>query len=144
MTQKSDYNFKGCNGTLRLQCPCGYNAFVNMSGGSNEGQEFDELVTQNIVTNSLKVAELEKFFVGINMRAENYNGHVSGVNLEHARMSSMRNELYLDIIKKKSDLEDQMMKQVVASSDNPEFSFDAYYSDRYFIFSIPLIMAHII
>ena len=101
-----------------------------MSGGSSEGQKFDELVTQNIVTNNLKVAELEKLFVGINMRAENYNGHISGVNLEHARMSSIRNELYLDIIKKKSDLEDEMIRKVVEASDHPEFSYDAYYSDR--------------
>ena len=127
---KIDQNFKGCNATLRMQCPCGYNAFVNMSGGSSEGQAFDELVTQNIVTNSLKVAELEKLFVGINMRAVNYNGQVSGINLEHSRMFSIRNEFYLDIIKKKSDLEDEMIKKVVEASDHPEFSFDAYYSDR--------------
>ena len=101
-----------------------------MSGGSNEGQKFDELVTQNIVTNNLKVAELEKLFVGINMRAENYNGQVTGINLEHARMSQLRTELYHDIIQKKCALEDQMLEQVVQSSENPEFSFDAYYSDR--------------
>ena len=131
MTKNDSYlEFKGCNGTLRLQCPCGYKAFVNMSGGSNEGQKFDELVTQNIVTNNLKVAELEKLFVGINMRAENYNGQVTGINLEHARMSQLRTELYHDIIQKKCALEDQMLEQVVQSSENPEFSFDAYYSDR--------------
>ena len=129
---KKDTNrdLKGCNGTLRLQCPCGYKAFVNMSGGSNEGQTFDELVTQNIVTNNLKVAELDKFFVGINMRAENYNGQITGINIEHARMSQLRTELYADIIQKKCALEDQMLQQVVESNENPEFSFDAYYSDR--------------
>ena len=101
-----------------------------MSGGSNEGQKFDELVTQNIVTNNLKVAELDKFFVGINMRAENYNGQITGINIEHARMSQLRTELYADIIQKKCALEDQMLQQVVESNENPEFSFDAYYSDR--------------
>ena len=124
------FDFKGCNGTLRLQCQCGYKAFVNMSGGSNEGQQFDELVTQNIVTNNLKIGEMQKFLTGINMRAENFNGQISGINLEHTRMSDMRNELYADIIQKKCTLEDEMMAKVVQASDNPEFSYDAYYSDR--------------
>ena len=125
----SNFDLKGCNGTLRLQCPCGYNAFVNLSGGSSEGQQFDELVTQNIVTNNLKVAEMKKFLTGINMRAENYNGQISGINLEHARMSDLRKELYADIIQKKSTLEETLAK-VVQDSDNQEFSFDAYYSER--------------
>ena len=124
-------DLKGCNGTLRLQCPCGYKAFVNMSGGSNEGQTFDELVTQNIVTNNLKVNEMGKFFTGINMSAVNFNGQVSGINLEHSRMSNMRNELYIDIIKKKDELEDAMLKKVLEQNDIPKFSYDAYYSDRY-------------
>ena len=102
-----------------------------MSGGSSEGQKFDELVTQNIVTNSLKVKEMGKFFTGINMSAVNFNGQVSGINLEHSRMSDMRNELYIDIIKKKDELEDAMLKKVLEENDIPKFSYDAYYSDRY-------------
>ena len=127
---ESQLIFKGCNGTLRLQCQCGYKAFVNMSGGSSQGQTFDELVTKNMVVNNLKVADLNKFLTGINMRAQNFNNQVTGINLEHARMSDMRNEVYSDIIQKKCDLEDEMMKSVVASSDYPEFAYDAYYSDR--------------
>ena len=128
---KNDQKFKGCSATLRLQCPCGYKAFVNMSGGSYEGQKFDELVTQNIVTNNLKVKEMGKFLTGINMSAENFNGQVSGVNLEHSRMTDLRNELYVDIIKKKNELEDAMLKKVLEQNEIPKFSYDAYYSDRY-------------
>ena len=102
-----------------------------MSGGSSEGQKFDELVTQNIVTNNLKVKEMGKFFTGINMSAENFNGTVTGINLEHARLADMRNELYTDIIKKKDELEDAMLKKVLEQNEIPNFSYDAYYSDRY-------------
>ena len=102
-----------------------------MSGGSYEGQKFDELVTQNIVTNNVKVKEMGKFFTGINMSAENFNGQVSGVNLEHSRMTDLRNELYVDIIKKKNELEDAMLKKVLEQNEIPKFSYDAYYSDRY-------------
>ena len=101
-----------------------------MSGGSDKGQEFDDLLTRNIEINSLKVAEVNKLFVGINMRAENQNGHVSGINLESLKMSKLRNDLHSEIISKKNILEDQMLSRVMKENDVAEFSFDAQYSHR--------------
>ena len=101
-----------------------------MSGGSDKGHEFDDLLTRNIEINSLKVAEVNKLFVGINMRAENQNGHVSGINLESLKMTKLRNDLHSEIISKKNVLEDQMLSEVMKENVVPEFSFDAQYSHR--------------
>lgn len=101
-----------------------------MSGGSDKGREFDDLLTRNIEINSLKVAEVNKLFVGINMRAENQNGHVTGINLESLKMSKLRSDLHNEIISKRDVLEDHMLSEVMKENDVPEFSFDAQYSHR--------------
>lgn len=101
-----------------------------MSGGSEQGHQFDDLLTRNIEINSLKVGEVNKMFIGMNMRAENHNGHVTGINLESAKMSKLRNDLHSEIITKRNKLEDQMLSEVLQASDLPEFSFDAQYSHR--------------
>ena len=38
-------NTQGCTGTVKLTCPCGYYVRVNMSGGADEGEKFDDLGT---------------------------------------------------------------------------------------------------
>ena len=101
-----------------------------MSGGGNEAVKFDHLVTENIMAHNLNVHSTQKMLQGINMRAKNLQGTVSGINLEHRKMSEMRNQLYLDIIGRKSAIEDEMLQSVLNASDCPEFSFDGFYSDR--------------
>ena len=101
-----------------------------MSGGSDKGREFDDLLTRNIEINSLKVAEVKKLFIGLNMRAVNHNGHVTGIDLESLKMTKLRNDLHSEIISKKNILEDEMLSKVLKSNDVPEFSFDAQYSHR--------------
>ena len=118
---------KGCNATVRLVCPCGFNALCNMSGGASEGEQFDRLVNQNMLVSSIKPHEMNKFVAGINMKAKNYQGNIIGVNLEHRHMSQMRNELYCEVIQKKSDLENLMMMEVL-ENEIPEFSADGFYS----------------
>ena len=63
------------------------------------------------------------------MRAKNLQGNVSGINLERPKMAALRNELYADIINRKSAIEDEMLAAVINSSDCPEFAFDGFYSD---------------
>ena len=36
-------DYQGCTGTVKLTCPCGYHVRVNMSGGADEGERFDDL-----------------------------------------------------------------------------------------------------
>ena len=98
-----------------------------MSGGATEGNQFDQLVNQNLLLNSITPKQMDGFTTGINMKARNYQGNMIGVNLEHQHMSKMRNELYCEVIQKKVELEDSMLAQVL-ESEVPEFSFDAFYS----------------
>lgn len=119
--------FKGCNATVRLVCPCGFNALCNMSGGASEGEQFDRLVNENMLISCIKPHEMNKFVGGINMKAKNYQGNLIGVNLEHRHMAQMRNELYCEVIQKKNDLENQMMMEVL-ENEIPEFSADGFYS----------------
>ena len=44
---------KGCNATVRLVCPCGFNALCNMSGGASEGEQFDRLVNENMLVSCI-------------------------------------------------------------------------------------------
>ena len=118
---------KGANATVRLVCPCGFTALCNMSGGASEGNQFDQLVNQNLLLNSISPKQMDGFTTGINMKARNYQGNMIGVNLEHQHMAKMRNELYTDVIQKKVELEDSMLRQVL-ENEVPEFSFDAFYS----------------
>ena len=118
---------KGANATIRLVCPCGFTALCNMSGGASEGNQFDQLVNQNLLLNSISPKQMDGFTTGINMKARNYQGNMIGVNLEHQHMAKMRNELYTDVIQKKVELEDSMLRQVL-ENEVPEFSFDAFYS----------------
>ena len=120
---------QGCNSTIRLICPCGFNALCNMSGGSDEGVEFDHLVNQNMMLNAIQPAEMNQFLTGINMKASNYQGNVVGVNLLEKRMSNMRNQLYCDIIQKKNDLEEEMLKAVLDQEEMPTFAIDGFYSN---------------
>ena len=101
-----------------------------MSGGGNEAAKFDQAVTENIMAHNMNVHSTQKMLQGINMRAKNLQGNVCGINLEHQKMSNLRNQLYLDIIDRKSFLEDEMLQAVLDASDCPEFSFDGFYSDR--------------
>ena len=110
-----------------------------MSGGSEKGHQFDDLLIRNIEINSLKTAEVNKMFTGLNMRAENHNGHVIGINLETPKMSKIRNNLHSEIIMKKNKLEDQMLSEVVEQDEMAEFSFDAQYSHRLVLSKSPYI-----
>ena len=101
-----------------------------MSGDADQSAKFDQLVTENIFVHNMNVHGTQKMLQGINMRAKNLQGNVSGINLEHRKMSNLRNELYVDVIRKKSALEDEMLQKVIDASDCPEFAFDGFYSDR--------------
>ena len=100
-----------------------------MSGDAHQAANFDQLVTENIMVHNLNVHSTQKFFKGINMCSKNLQGTVSGLNLEKPKMAALRNQLYVDIINRKSQIKEEMMEAVINSSDCPEFAFDAFYSD---------------
>ena len=115
---------------MKIVCQCGYTKTCNMSGGADESAKFDHMVTENIMAHNMNVHSTQKFLQGMNMRSKNLQGTVVGINLEHRKMSDLRNQLYIDIIKRKDALEDEMLEKVVNASDCPFFSFDGFYSDR--------------
>ena len=100
-----------------------------MSGGAERGQQFDDLVNRSIEFNNIKVHDMNKMLKQINMAGRNCNGTLVGIDLENARMSSMRKQLHIEIINKRVELEDQMPRKVIESSDNPSFSYDGFYTD---------------
>ena len=100
-----------------------------MSGDSNQAAKFDELVTENMMVHNLNVHSFQKFAKGINMSSKNLQGNVIGINFEKPKMAALRNKLYVDIINRKSVIEDEMLAAVIKSSDCPTFSFDGFYSD---------------
>ena len=107
-----------------------------MSGGAAEAHEFDQLVNRNMMLNSIKPAEMNKCLVGMNMKAKNYQGNVIGVNLLEKRMATMRNELYHEVIQKRNDLENEMLKTALQQEDVPVFSIDGFYSNMLVDFPI--------
>ena len=88
-----------------------------MSGNPEQSAKFDELVTENIFVHNMNVHGTQKMLQGINMRAKNLQGNISGINLEHRKMSKIRNQLYVDVIRKKSALEDEMLQKVIDASE---------------------------
>ena len=100
-----------------------------MSGDSNQAAQFDNLVTENMMVHNLNVHSFQKFAKGINMSSKNLQGNVIGLNLEKPKMAALRNQLYADIINRKSEIEDEMLDAVLKSSDCPTFAFDGFYSD---------------
>ena len=100
-----------------------------MSGGADRGQQFDDLVNRSIEFNNIKVHDMNKMLKQINMAGRNCNGTLVGIDLENSRMSSMRKQLHCEVINKRVELEDQMLRKVIESSDNPSFSFDGFYTD---------------
>ena len=100
-----------------------------MSGGAAEGNEFNQLVNRNLMINSIKTTEMNKFLIGINMKCKNYQGNTVGVNLTEKLMASMRSELYCEIIQKRNSLENEMMIAVLAQDGVPVFSIDGFYSN---------------
>ena len=123
------HKIKGATATVKLACPCGFTKTCNMSGDAHQAANFDQLVTENIMVHNLNVHSTQKFLKGINMCSKNLQGTVSGLNLEKPKMAALRNQLYVDIINRKSQIEEEMMEAVINSSDCPEFAFDAFYSD---------------
>ena len=115
---------------MKIVCQCGFTKTCNMSGGADESAKFDQMVTENIMAHNMNVHSTQKFLQGMNMRSKNLQGTVVGINLEHRKMSDLRNQLYIDIIRRKDVLEDEMLEKVVNASDCPYFSFDGFYSDR--------------
>ena len=101
-----------------------------MSGGAEQGQRFDELVNRSIELNNLKVHDVNKMLKQMNMGGKNCNGTTVGIDLENVRMSNMRKQLHCEIISKRVELEDQMLKRVLESTDIPSFSYDGFYTDR--------------
>ena len=101
---------------------------MNMSGGATDANQFDELVERNLMLNNIKPAEMQKFTTGINMSGKNYQGNLTGINFLEKRLSSLRRDLYCDVIQKKNELEDEMLKQVLAQDCIPKFSADGFYS----------------
>ena len=101
-----------------------------MSGGADESAKFNQSVTENIMVHNLNVHSVQKMFQGMNLRGKNLQGNVSGINLEHRKLSELRNQLYVDILCRKNAIEDEMLQKVIDSCDCPEFSFDGFYSDR--------------
>ena len=100
-----------------------------MSGDSYQAAKFNRLVTENIMVHNLNVHSVQKFVQGINMRSENLQGNVIGINLEKRKMAALNNELYADIINRRSAIEDEMLEKVLSSSECPEFAFDGFYTD---------------
>ena len=115
---------------FKLTCPCGYFVRINMSDGAEQGQRFDELVNRSIELNNLKVHDVNKMLKQMNMGGKNCNGTTVGIDLENVRMSNMRKQLHCEIISKRVELEDQMLKRVLESTDIPSFSYDGFYTDR--------------
>ena len=101
---------------------------MNMSGGATDGNQFDELVNRNLMLTNIKPSEMQKFTTGINMSGKNYQGNMTGINFLEKRMSSMRNDLYCEVIQKKVALEDEMLQKVLAQDCIPKFSADGFYS----------------
>ena len=112
-----------------MTCPCGYYVRVNMSGGADRGQQFDDLVNRSMELNNIKVHDMNKMLKQINMAGQNCNGTLVGIDLENSRMSTMRKQLHCEIINKRIELEDQMLRRVIESTDIPSFSFDGFYTD---------------
>ena len=127
--EKVTNEIKGATATVKLACPCGFTKTCNMSGDAHQAANFNQLVTENIMVHNLNVHSTQKFLKGINMCSKNLQGTVSGLNLEKPKMAALRNQLYVDIINRKSQIEDEMLAAVINSSDCPTFSFDAFYSD---------------
>ena len=101
-----------------------------MSGGAEQGQRFDDLVNRSIELNNIKVHGMNKMLKQMNMGGRNCNGTLVGIDLENSRMTSMRKQLHCEIINKRNELEDQMLKRVLESTDHPSFSYDGFYTDR--------------
>ena len=100
-----------------------------MSGGADRGQQFDDLVNRSMELNNIKVHDMNKMLKQINMAGQNCNGTLVGIDLENSRMSTMRKQLHCEIINKRIELEDQMLRRVIESTDIPSFSFDGFYTD---------------
>lgn len=94
-----------------------------MSGGAAQGQRFDDLVNRSVEFNNIKVHDMNKMLKQINMGGRNCNGTLVGIDLENERMSSMRKQLHCEIISKRVELEDQMLRRVLESTDHPKFSY---------------------
>ena len=95
-----------------------------------QGQRFDDLVNRSVEFNNIKVHDMNKMLKQINMGGRNCNGTLVGIDLENERMSSMRKQLHCEIISKRVELEDQMLRRVLESTDHPKFSYDGFYTDR--------------
>ena len=59
----------------------------------------------------------------------NCNGTVVGIDLENTRMSNLRKQLHCEIIEKRDELEDQMLRRVLLENEIPSFSYDGFYTD---------------
>ena len=115
---------------MKIVCECGFTKTCNMSGGVDESAKFDQMVTENIMAHNMNVHSTQKWLQGMNFRSKNLQGNITGINLEHRKMSDLRNQLYIDIIRRKNAIEDEMLQSVINQSDCPFFSFDGFYSDR--------------
>ena len=121
---------QGANATMKIVCECGFTKTCNMSGGVDESDRFNHMVTENIMAHNMNVHTTQKWLQGMNFRSKNLQGNICGINLEHRKMSDLRNQLYIDVIKRKNAIEDEMLQAVLNQSDCPFFSFDGFYSDR--------------
>ena len=86
-------------------------------------------MNRSIEFNNLKVHDVNKMFKQMNMGGLNCNGTLVGIDLEHKRMSDLRKQLHCEIIQKRNELEDEMLRKVVNENEIPSFAFDGFYTD---------------
>ena len=67
-------------------------------------------MNRSIEFNNLKVHDVNKMFKQMNMGGLNCNGTLVGIDLEHKRMSDLRKQLHCEIIEKRNELENQMLR----------------------------------
>ena len=80
---------------MKIVCECGFTKTCNMSGGVDESDKFNDLVTESIMAHNMNVHTTQKWIQGMNFRSKNLQGNICGINLEHRKMSNLRNQLYI-------------------------------------------------
>ena len=121
---------QGLNPTILLQCPCGVHEKVNLTGSESDGQEFDECFTKNVMMHGINVDRIGKLLTGLNMSGTNLAKTKVGIDLRQKRMTRIRNDAQTEIIQMKSELESEMLDNVLSVEGDKIFSFDAAYSNR--------------
>ena len=101
-----------------------------MTGSPEDCDDFDDCATKNMMINAITPRKMTDWLNGINMNGSSLiKNNKIGVDLTQNRMNRIKMNAEVEVIEMKTQLENEMLANVVNSEEEIDISSDGMYTD---------------